>query len=400
MNISTPAPAALQTNWAIVLAATFGGIAAALHIGKAAATLPLIREEFDADLTLLATYVSLISLVAALTGTVFGTFTRRIGARRAGLAGLFIIGAASAAGALIESVPVLLVTRAAEAIGFALSATAMPAIIQSAAAPQHKSLTLGIWATWLPTGVALMMGIAWLLLDSIGWRGVFWAGAAIPVLAAFILMAVTPTRTDSQPAGLSLDALRTVFGREPILLAGNFIAFSAANMVVMGFLPTILVDEFAMSPTDATLVSLFAALSLLPGNVGAGWLLDRGYSVRGLFFLFFGGMTIFGYLLFAEWVQPEIRIASAFLFSACTGVPPSVIWSSIPRLIRGPDEAPLLSGFFYQGAGIGQLLGPILAGAVVEGAGGWFSAFWIILVLMIAGAGLTASLPRNRFRAQ
>lgn len=384
------------SNWPIIFSATFGGISAALHIGKAAATLPLIREEFGSDLTLLAAYVSLISVVAALTGMMFGTFTRRIGARRAGIIGLMIVAAGSALGALSPSVYFLLVTRGLEAIGFALAVTSMPAIIQPVSAPQHKSLALGIWATWMPLGVALMMAISWLVLEPIGWRGVFLVGAALPVGAAIMIALVTLPRADAHLPNLPLSALRTIFGRETVLMGCNFISFSAANMIVMGFLPTFLVDEFAMSPTDATLVSLFAALSLVPGNIAAGWLLDRGYSVRGLFFIFFGGMALFAYSLFSASFPIELRIISAFLFSACTGVPPAIIWASISRLARTPDEAPLLSGFYYQGAGIGQLLGPILAGIVVENFDGWFSAFWIILAAMVAGYALSAALPSRQ----
>jgi len=385
-----------ETNWPIVFLATVAGISAALHLGKAAATLPLIREEFGAELSLLATYVSLISVVAATTGMVFGTMTRRIGPRRAGLAGLVFIAAGSAGGAMAESVPMLLVTRGVEAIGFALTVTAMPALIQPAAAQRHKALTLGIWSTWLPAGVALMMAIAWLVLEDVGWRGIFWIGAALPILAGLMLLTVARPDQRHESTSTSFTALRGVMRREAMLTAGNFILFSAANLIVMAFLPTFLVDEFAMTPTDATLVSFFAALTLLPGNVAGGWLLDRGYNARGLFLIAFVGMVVSAYLLFASWPVPEARIVAAFVFSACAGVPPSLVWSSIPMLIRRSDEAPLLSGFYYQGAGLGQLLGPIFAGIAVEDFGGWFSAFWIVAALTLTAIVLSTFLEKPK----
>jgi len=382
-----------KTDWVVVSAATFGGITAAVHLGKAAATLPLIREDFGAALGLLATYVSLISIVAAMTGTIFGTFTRRIGPRRAGLAGLLIIAAGSAGAAMTGSVVLLLITRAVEAVGFALTVTAMPAIIQPATAAQHRSLTLGIWSTWLPAGVALMMAIAWLVLDWVGWRGAFWIGAALPILAALLLAAVTRP-PDVHDVTLRLSKMWSILRREPMLIAGSFIAFSAANLIVIAFLPTLVVDEFGTTPTDATLVSFFTTLALVPGNVGAGWLLDKGYSARGLFLWSFGGMLVFAYFLFSAWPAPEFRLASAFIYSACAGVPPALVWSSIPAQMRTPDEAPLLSGFYYQGAGIGQLLGPILTGLAVEDFGGWFAAFWILLPVLLSGIILSALLRR------
>jgi cyanate permease len=211
-----------------------------------------------------------------------------------------------------------------------------------------------------------------------------------------MLAAVTRGGETRGRAGLALHAVRGLFRRETMLIADNFIAFSATNLIVMAFLPMLLVDEFAMTPTDATLVSFFAALTLVPGNIAAGWLLDKGYDARTLFLISFCGMLAAAFFLLSDWPPQGYRIASAFLFSACTGVPPALVWSSIPSVMRTPDEAPLLSGFYYQGAGLGQLIGPILAGIAVEDFGGWFSAFWIILALMLAAIVFSAMMPPRR----
>ena len=378
-----------QTDWPVVLVATFAGVTIALQMGKAAATLPLIRAEFGADLTLLATYVALISIVAAVAGIVFGTVTRRMGARRAGLIGLGLVAIGSAAGAEAAGVTVLLITRVIEAFGFALTVTAMPAIIQPATQPRDRMLALGIWATWLPAGVALMMAISFFFLDDIGWRGMFRVTALLPGLAAVILYGVTKTQVKVMASAVPA-TLRGVFRKDVVLTVGVFIAFSSSNLIVLAFLPTILVDEFAMSPASAASISFTGAIALALTNILAGWLLHRGAGVRPLYVLTFAGMIASAWVLLGVQFVPELRISSAILFSLCAGVPPAIVWASIPLLAREPSEVPVLSGLIFQGAGVGQIIGPMLAGMAVETGGDWAMAFWVIAAL--AGAGIILSL--------
>ena len=91
-----------------MFAATFGGTAAAMQVGKAGSTLPLIRAEFGADVSLLAIYISVISLVAAIAGIGFGLATRRIGLRRSAGAGLILIAMASLLGSTAHEPSLLL----------------------------------------------------------------------------------------------------------------------------------------------------------------------------------------------------------------------------------------------------------------------------------------------------
>ena len=118
-EFATPTMSGAGTNWPVVLVATFAGATAALQIGKAAVTLPLIRSDFGADVALLAVYVSLISIVAAVAGLGFGMLSRSKGPRRMACTGLSLIALGSAIGAFSPDVRFLLASRVIEAFGFA-----------------------------------------------------------------------------------------------------------------------------------------------------------------------------------------------------------------------------------------------------------------------------------------
>lgn len=380
-----------STDWVVVTAATFAGVTIALQMGKVAATLPLIRAEFGAGITLLATYVALISIVAAIAGLGFGAVTRKIGPIRAGLLGLGLVTIGSAAGSEVNTVSSLLVTRVIEALGFALTVTAMPAVIQPATRNQDRMLALGIWATWLPAGIALLMAISFFFLDDIGWRGIFRVTAILPAIAAVILYGATRTqiRARATPAPTTL---RGLFRRDVVLTAGLFIAFSSSNLIVMAFLPTILVDEFAMAASSAAAVSFFGAIALITTNIIAGWMLHRGFGLKVLYLLGLSGMIACAAVLLGPQFGLGPSIVSGILFSFCAGFPAALVWASVPLLARSPSEVPLLSGLIFQGAGIGQIIGPMLAGWAVETGGGWSSAFWAIAGLAVCGIVLALSL--------
>ncbi len=395
LNPATQAPE--RSNWLIVAAATFAGVTIALQMGKAAATLPLIRDEFGSGLTVLATYVALISIVAASVGLGFGSITRRLGARRAGLIGLGLVAIGSALGAMATTVPFLLGTRMIEALGFALTVTAMPAIIQPATKPQDRLIALGIWAAWLPAGIALMMAISFFWLTPLGWRGLFWVTAILPAIAALILIAVAPA--DIHARGVKPPPIRTIFRRDVLLTTAVFVAFSSSNLIVLAFLPTILVDVFGMAANEAAAVSFLGAIALISTNILAGWMLKRGFGRRALYLVGFIGMMGFAAILFGPQFGETARVAAAIAFSFCAGVPPAIVWASIPVLARAPSEVPILSGLFFQGAGLGQIIGPMLAGWMVDTGGGWSMAFWSIAGLISCGIVLTILLPRPEVSA-
>ena len=383
------APAA----WPAVWAATAAGMAAAMQVGKAAAALPLIRAEMGAGLTTLALYATLVSAVAATLGLAFGGFVGRIGPRRAGLVGLALMALGSAGGAAAPGLGALLLSRAPEAAGFALVATAMPALIGRAAAPADRALALGLWATWLPVGIAAAVGIA-LVAPALGWRGLFAACALAPALAAALLWRLAPPDSRAGPAG----PLRPP-PASALPLAGAFAAFSAANLVVVTFLPTMLLDELGLAPRLGAGVALLANLALVPGNLAAGWLRGRGAGGRALMTVAFAGMLLCAVPLFAAGAPPASRLASAMGYGLFCGAVPAVVWGSIPLVARGPAEAPLVSGAFYQGAGIGQIAGPLVAAQAVALSGSWGAALWVVSGSVAAGLVLVALVPARLYAA-
>lgn len=383
-----PTPERGATNWRVILTVTFGGATAAMQIGKASACLPLIRAEFGTGVTFLAFYISLISIVVAAVGFGFGVVTARIGIRRAASLGLGLVAAASLAAVLARGPGALIALRLIEALGFTLCSTSMPVLIRAGAGSRRQSLALGIWAAWVPIGVAMAMGLSAVGLEAVGWRGIYALSAVLPLAALAALWAVVP-RPQTRPAPFRPD-LRVVLRPEVRLMALAFLVFSAAYLIFVGFLPTILVDVMGRDVRQANAVALVAMLCLVPLCILTGQLIDRGTSPALLMAVAFSVLALSPLLMLAPGLPDALRYAAILGFGAASGVPPSVAWSSVGRLATRAEEAPVLSGILYQGAGLGQVAGPLSAGFAFDLTHSWWAAAWAIMGF--SGLGLALSL--------
>ena len=88
--------------------------------------------------------------------------------------GLLVLCAASVLGAMVDSVPLLMLLRAGEGFGFLLVVLPPPGLLRRLVPPQRLSRVLGLWGCYMPfgTALALLAGPVW--IDAFGWRAWWW----------------------------------------------------------------------------------------------------------------------------------------------------------------------------------------------------------------------------------
>jgi MFS family permease len=90
----------------------------------------------------------------------------------------------------------LLLSRFLEGAGLIAVAVSAPALLTSAAAPADRRFALGIWSSYLPAGVGLIMLLAPLTLPLGGWRALWWlALAALAMSALAVRRSEPPTKS-------------------------------------------------------------------------------------------------------------------------------------------------------------------------------------------------------------
>ncbi len=389
-----------RTRWLRLFLLIAGGIAAALHIGKVPPAMALLRRDLGIDLVTAGWVLSLVATIGAVAGAVIGAGADRIGHRRGLLLGLGLLTAGSLTGGTAHGVATLLASRAVEGAGSILVAVSVPALIWRSVAARDARLAFGLWGTWMPLGVSIMMAVSPAILAGFGWPAVWWAAAALSALAWLALaletrgMAAASRGAAAAPSLVPKAsvpaALRTV-GRVPALwlLTGCFFLYSLCFMTVLGFLPLFFLEERGIDPaTGALLVAVVVLFNAL-GNVGAGWLATGGIPRWVLAAVAFVAMGLCGVGIFSGGLPMAVSYTLCLLYSALGGLLPATVMSAAAQVAPRPDLVSSASGIVVQGSYLGQLAGAPIVGLLAGSLGWWAVALFILLV---CAAGLALSL--------
>jgi AAHS family benzoate transporter-like MFS transporter len=128
-------------------------------------------------------------LIGALAS---GLLTDRIGRRMIILSGVALFSLASAACALAPTVEAFGAARFAAGLGLGGLLPTAIAMVMEFAPPKRKAISVGVLMTAHQAGGALAGALALSLVESVGWRAVFWLGALPLVIAVPVIWAMLP----------------------------------------------------------------------------------------------------------------------------------------------------------------------------------------------------------------
>jgi MFS family permease len=181
-----------RTNWGAILVIYAVGVAGALQVGRIAPAGEALTAELDLTLATLDWAVSLVTLASAGLGLAAGHLVVRRGARRILIAGTFVLAMGTLFAAMASSVPLLLLVRVLEGVGYLGIVVAAPTLIARVATPGDAPAALALWGTFFTAGLSLAaIGGGW-ASQTYGWRG--WSGmnAAMLALVAVLIFAALP----------------------------------------------------------------------------------------------------------------------------------------------------------------------------------------------------------------
>jgi CP family cyanate transporter-like MFS transporter len=375
-----------RTSWTGVSAALLAGVVAAGYVGKLPPALPALKAEFGLSLVEAGWVVSTFNTVALATAVGFGLMADRVGAYRFALAGLTLLVAGGVGGAGAPSGAWLIVSRVIEGAGVLAVTVSATALIFAATAPGDRKLTLGIWSTYFPFGMAVAMVAGPFVIDAAGWRGLWLAVVAATVAAAGALAGQRRNYPPAPPSGRTFGAILAAF-RQPGPWWNSLVMtfYTAQWSGVMVWLPTFLVQTRGASLAAASLLGAVVVAINVPGNLTGAWLMQhrapRGLVVCAAAVL----MGVFAVGIFAEGAPDWLRFGSCLSFSYFSGVIPAVAFGAAQTYARSQSQVASLQGLMMQGSNLGQFAGPPAIAAAVSVGGRWGDAVYV----MIAAAVLT-----------
>lgn len=400
MSPTRPSPAIL-----VILS----GMVAALHIGKMPPAIPVLRDALGISLVEAGFLLSMVQMAGMLVGVMAGLAADGVGLRRAVISGQTILALASLGGIWVEHPAQLLALRALEGLGFLLVALPAPGLIRQLVPPSRLALHLGLWGTYMATGMATVIAAGPLVMATLGW-GSLWAllglvSAAMAVLVALRVPSDAQRRLTLPPppahaAELWWHRLRDTLSRPgPWKVALAFSTYSSQWLAVVGFLPSI----YAQAGQGGQVAGLLSALAVfvnITGSIAAGRLLHRGVCAKHLLYFGFISMALTAFVAFGTLTAefPVLRYLAVLLFSAIGGLIPGTLFSLAVHVAPSERTVSTTVGWMQQCSSTGQFISPPIVAWCAGALGGWQWTWVITGSLALIGLLLATSVSYSQGR--
>ena len=380
-----PSRSRLLVAIALVLVA---GVFTGAQLGKIAPLVPWYRDTLGFSLVATGWLTAVLGLFIAVAALPAGWLIERIG-----LVPTFRWSAAAlAAGALglafAETTVAIFAARLVEALGYLGLCIGLPALLNTISPPSWRGPVLAIWSGFVPLGFASsdLLGL-WLLPG--GGQHVFLLVIAlafcVTALAALIMLpgsASASGHTGAQPsirASLSL----------PVLLATLAFGISVVQSIsALAFLPA-----YVAGPGSHYLVAAGVVALIVPvGNVLAG-VLVAGRDGRFIALMCIAGYVVSGLVAVPAFgsASPFLATGAAILYVTSGALVTSGFFAAIPYVVPVGGSVAVVIGLICQAGGLGTVIGPPIAAAVIERLG-YSGLGWYLLAISLLGAAVSAAL--------
>lgn len=358
-----------------------------------ATALEQMVDEFNASLSGIAAFFSVTTFLFFAVGMLAGPLADRFGARRLVAVGAFLMGGGLWLTAQVESLLAGIVIYGL-GVGLGIGSYLVPLSVATGAwFEKHRTLALGINTVGIGLGTLILVPFAEWLIRTAGWRSAFelmGIGSAI----VYAVVALLSFRPPTPPASVSVSisaARRAIRKSEFWRLYAAGLLMSVALFIPFVFLVQYAKEQGIASSTAAFLITSLGLGSVL-GRLGLG-VLGMRLGVLPLIIMCFGIQPI-AYVL---WLLSGSNYLLLLLFAGLLGVGYGGFVALSPVAMAGIFGLEGLGGVLgvqYTSAGVGALIGPIAAGAIIDATGSYTVA--IIGAIVVSLAATISVLPMWR----
>lgn len=375
--------------WLTVLAAF---LSSAVTLGTAysfGAFFQSMSEEFRSERGATAVIFGITTFSFFWLSLVTGRMMDRFGPRVVLLVGAAAMFAGLMSTSRVDSLGVGYVTYGA-GVGIAAACGYVPMVAMVGGwFTHHRAVAVGLAVAGIGVGTMVMSPLSARLIDVHGWRDtyvIFAFGGTAVLLACIPLAARPPGHGSPQPSRFG-DALHSAVFRR--------IHLSAFALGLALFVPFVFVGQYAKergigSVRSAVLVGVLGGASVL-SRVGFGSLV-RAFGAFRLYRTCF----VIHAVSFVIWLVAGSSYAVLVLFVLVLGVGYGGFVALGPIVISdrmGVAGLGSILGVLYTGPGLGGLLGPPVAGWVIDRTDGYRWAIGTCIVACVVATSLLIGLP-------
>ncbi|MET7377651.1 MFS transporter [Streptomyces sp. NPDC005526] len=162
--------------------------------------LPSMQRELHAATSGLQWTIDAYTLVLASLLMLAGSTADRIGRRRVFTAGLVVFGVGSLLCSLAPDLELLVVFRMVQAVGGSmLNPVAMSIITNTFTDARERARAIGVWGAVVGISMAAGPLVGGLLVESVGWRSIFWVNLPVALAALLLTLRFVPESRAPKP---------------------------------------------------------------------------------------------------------------------------------------------------------------------------------------------------------
>lgn len=290
---ASAAPSASSTSrrrWIILLVLAGSQMLVQLDATIINTAMPAIKRAFEMSEAQSLWVVDAYMVIFGGLLLLAGALGDRFGRRKILIVGMGIFVVASIAIAFSPDANFMIVGRGLQGLGGALVIPQTLSILTAVFPREERGRAIGIWAGAMGFGMAFGPLVGGVLVDLIGWAGVFWVPAPIAALCMFGMAAVPESRSQLHT---KLDVPGAITGT----IAMVAIVFAIIEGIQKGWTDQLIVGSFAVAIVSALMFIVIERRTdqpLLP----MAFFKQRDFtgSMVGMFFIMFALMGVMFYL--------------------------------------------------------------------------------------------------------
>lgn len=394
----------------VVVAAVFVALAVIFGVAYSfSAFFSSFQREFSAARGDVSLVFALCGLIYFTLGAFTGPVADRFGPRSLVLVGFAFLAAGLLAASRANSLPALYATYSI-GVGLGVGCVYVPAV--AAVQPwfiRRRGLASGLAASGIGVGTLVVPLAAVWIIDATGWRRAFeWMALGSLALGALAALLVdnAPARRGLFPDGADYDPLagalaqapRGIALREAVRTRPFWLLYAAITLFSIGlFIPFVHLAPYARDAghaerTGVMLMGLIGVGSVI-GRFGLAGFGDR-FERRTLLAVVYAGAAA----MLALWLA-STGVAALAVFALAFGTFYGTFVALHPPLAMdffGARSVAGIIGCLYTGAGIGNLVGPTLAGFAYDLSGSYTIPIAASSVLILGSLACALALRRER----
>ena len=372
-------------RWLVLSASVFSFFAIGATFFVVPPLIPELVARFGLSHLQIGLLMGSISFPAVVIAIPVGLAVDRWPPLKAGLAGLSLMVVGAVLFATAPSFAVLFVGRLIFGIGGLVVNLLLARLLTAAFAGRELAFAMGIFMATYPASMITVYSLQPVLLGSLGWRGELLLLAGLVALA-IPLFAVAVGRS-GRPNGDNNEAKPSLAPTRSLVALGiGWMLFFGVHTSVLTFAP-----EWAGGGTAALLTVTLVMWVAMVGSPIVGTLIDRMSRPDR-------------WLVCGHVVQASVVAAMAAGFLGATpamlgiGLAACLVPTAayaLPGLLVEPERVGFAFGFITAFSNFGTIVGPAVAGALLDRSGSW-TLVWTVLAVVSTIAIGSAALVRPR----